>query len=142
MRESTLFVSDDGVVESCFVAAGAGSKVGWAFGLGLDRLAMRLYEIPDIRLLWSEDPAFIQQFMVPHPDTPVKFKVTEPRGLIMRIAFPTSMCCIRVKAARTPCHVIGSCQGGGFRLRGGPAPRLSPWDGILWASRLKAERLL
>src|SRR3989338_1375176 len=28
---------------------------GWAFGFGLDRLAMASMELPDIRLLWSED---------------------------------------------------------------------------------------
>lgn len=41
---------------------GAHSKVGWAFGLGLDRLAMQLFSIPDIRLLWSEDLRFSDQF--------------------------------------------------------------------------------
>ena len=36
--------------------------LGWAFGLGLERLAMRLYQIPDIRLFWSTDPGFLRQF--------------------------------------------------------------------------------
>ena len=33
---------------------GCEDQVGWAFGLGLERLAMLLFEIPDIRLFWSE----------------------------------------------------------------------------------------
>ena len=28
-------------------------EVGWAFGLGLERWAMKLFEIGDIRLFWS-----------------------------------------------------------------------------------------
>lgn len=31
------------------------TEVGWAFGLGLDRWAMQLFDIPDIRLFWSKD---------------------------------------------------------------------------------------
>lgn len=37
-------------------------QVGWAFGLGLDRWAMSLFGIPDIRLFWTKDPRFLDQF--------------------------------------------------------------------------------
>jgi len=58
-----------------FVAAGAQDKIGWAFGLGLERLAMILYDIPDIRLFWSEDERFLKQFIVPHISQKIKFQV-------------------------------------------------------------------
>src|SRR3989344_5076112 len=34
---------------------------GWAFGFGLERLAMASMELPDIRLLWSQDPRVVKQ---------------------------------------------------------------------------------
>jgi len=42
--------------------AGAGDKIAYAFGVGLERFAMKLYNIPDIRLFWSEDKRFLSQF--------------------------------------------------------------------------------
>lgn len=55
--------------------SGAGERIGWAFGLGLERLAMCLYDIPDIRLFWSKDSGFLNQFKVEDPNTIIKFKV-------------------------------------------------------------------
>ncbi len=34
---------------------------GWAFGFGLERLAIISMDLPDIRLLWSEDPRVVKQ---------------------------------------------------------------------------------
>ncbi len=34
---------------------------GWAFGFGLERLAIISMELPDIRLLWSHDPRVLKQ---------------------------------------------------------------------------------
>lgn len=42
--------------------SGVPDKIGWAFGLGLERIAMVLFGIPDIRLFWSLDPRFSSQF--------------------------------------------------------------------------------
>ena len=55
--------------------AGVMSKVGWAFGLGLERLAMKLYSIPDVRLFWSDDSGFLSQFNVTDCHTPITYKV-------------------------------------------------------------------
>ncbi|ERS96377.1 phenylalanine-tRNA ligase [Sporothrix schenckii ATCC 58251] len=43
-------------------AAGVPSQMAWAFGIGLDRIAMLLFQITDIRLFWSQDERFLSQF--------------------------------------------------------------------------------
>ena len=35
---------------------------GFAFGLGIERMVMRKYDIPDIRLLFENDVRFLRQF--------------------------------------------------------------------------------
>lgn len=42
--------------------AGVQNSIGYAFGLGLERLAMIIYDIPDIRIFWSQDSGFLSQF--------------------------------------------------------------------------------
>lgn len=50
------------VKQELLINAGVPDQVGWAFGVGLDRIAMLMFGIPDIRLLWSQDPRFLSQF--------------------------------------------------------------------------------
>ena len=42
--------------------AGAADKMSWSCGIGIDRLAMVLYDIPDIRLLHNKNAKFSCQF--------------------------------------------------------------------------------
>lgn len=35
---------------------------GWAFGFGIERLAMPLKKVPDIRIFWSHDPRITAQW--------------------------------------------------------------------------------
>lgn len=59
-----------------FFAGGASDKAGYAFGLGLERWAMKLYGIPDIRLFWSKDEGFLHQFRVSDINKPITYKVS------------------------------------------------------------------
>ncbi|XP_057555073.1 phenylalanine--tRNA ligase, mitochondrial isoform X2 [Hippopotamus amphibius kiboko] len=63
-----------GLMTHLFGDAGAHDRIGWAFGLGLERLAMTLYNIPDIRLFWSEDERFLKQFRVQDINQKVTFQ--------------------------------------------------------------------
>lgn len=44
---------------------------GWAFGFGLERLAIISMDLPDIRLLWSEDPRVKNQLKLGNKYVPV-----------------------------------------------------------------------
>lgn len=48
--------------QSMYINAGQPQQLGWAFGIGLERIAMLLFDIPDIRLFWSKDQRFLSQF--------------------------------------------------------------------------------
>jgi phenylalanyl-tRNA synthetase alpha chain len=50
------------VKQDIYINAGVPSQLGWAFGIGIDRIAMLLFKIPDIRLFWSQDERFLSQF--------------------------------------------------------------------------------
>ncbi|KAL0662964.1 hypothetical protein Bca4012_099801 [Brassica carinata] len=62
-KEDWLEVLGCGVTEQRILKqSGLENNVAWAFGLGLERLAMVLFDIPDIRLFWSDDERFTSQF--------------------------------------------------------------------------------
>ncbi|KAK6461106.1 hypothetical protein DFJ63DRAFT_320494 [Scheffersomyces coipomensis] len=62
------------VRQQVLLNAGLGEdKLGWAFGIGLDRIAMLLFGIPDIRLFWSLDERFSKQFTNGHISTFVPY---------------------------------------------------------------------
>ncbi|GJX87067.1 putative transposase, mutator type, MULE transposase domain protein [Tanacetum coccineum] len=62
-QEKWLEVLGCGVMEQEILKRGGKTdNVAWAFGLGLERLAMVLFDIPDIRLFWSTDKRFTSQF--------------------------------------------------------------------------------
>ena len=58
-------LSGSGLVhEQCLKNFGLDPEIynGWAFGFGIDRWAMIKMEIPDIRILWSDDERITSQF--------------------------------------------------------------------------------
>jgi phenylalanyl-tRNA synthetase alpha chain len=64
-QEKWLEVLGCGVTEQEILKRnGKSNNVAWAFGLGLERLAMVLFDIPDIRLFWSNDERFTSQVSI------------------------------------------------------------------------------
>lgn len=50
------------VKQSILNNAGLNDHIGWAFGVGIERVAMLLFNVPDIRLFRSTDSRFTSQF--------------------------------------------------------------------------------
>lgn len=62
-RGEWLEVLGCGVIDQpLLIRADVPNRVGWAFGMGLERIAMLLFGVPDIRLFWSKDKRFLAQF--------------------------------------------------------------------------------
>ena len=51
---------DPNVLENCGIDSKEYS--GFAFGMGIDRIALLLHQIPDIRMLSENDLRFLEQF--------------------------------------------------------------------------------
>lgn len=67
-RGDWLEVLGCGVIDQpLLIRAGVPDRIGWAFGMGLERIAMLLFGIPDIRLFWSSDKRFLSQFNEAQP---------------------------------------------------------------------------
>lgn len=58
--------------------SGRVDKKGIAWGLGLERLAMVLFDIPDIRYFWMEDSKFLEQFKSGEITKFIPFSPLEP----------------------------------------------------------------
>ncbi|KAJ5105807.1 hypothetical protein NUU61_003154 [Penicillium alfredii] len=54
------------IKQDLLISSDVPDRIGWAFGLGLERIAMLLFNIPDIRLFWSRDERFLSQFRAGH----------------------------------------------------------------------------
>lgn len=77
---------------------GAGDRIGWAFGLGLERIAMQLYSIPDIRTFFSEDSGFLNQFVTDDVNKKIVFKVRKKKknGLACSFLFSSTLSIIKI----------------------------------------------
>lgn len=63
-----------GVIHDRVLNMAKSDKMGYAFGLGLERIAMKLFNIPDIRLFWSNDQRFLSQFKADKQISHMQFK--------------------------------------------------------------------
>lgn len=83
---------------------GVKSEAGWAFGLGLERIAMILFQIPDIRLFWTTDDRFLLQFQ---PGIVTSFK---PYSKYPPITHDISFWLPTVREGQAPFHENDFCD--------------------------------
>ena len=50
------------VLEHCYPGSDTGELTGFAFGMGVERLAMLRYGVNDLRLFFENDLRFLKQF--------------------------------------------------------------------------------
>ncbi|XP_044264141.1 probable phenylalanine--tRNA ligase, mitochondrial [Tribolium madens] len=67
--------------------SGIVDRIGWAFGIGLERVAMCLYKIPDIRLFWSSDTGFLNQFKVKYDENVTYKQISQFPQCISDLSF-------------------------------------------------------
>ena len=84
MNDKWVEILGCGVIHTKILDNNNIKKKGWAFGLGLERLAMILYNIPDIRLFWSTDERFINQFKNKKFDDDIKFISYSPLSAVTK----------------------------------------------------------
>ncbi len=63
LGEKWIEILGCGIIQKQILEQNKINKKGWAFGLGLERLAIIMYSIPDIRLFWTTDEKFTSQFI-------------------------------------------------------------------------------
>ncbi len=77
-RDKWVEVCGSGVLQQSILRDCNAPVNGWAFGLGLERLAMILFDIPDIRIFWSQDERFLNQFQPEKISTFIPFSKYPP----------------------------------------------------------------
>lgn len=80
--------------------------MGWAFGMGLERLAMCLYNIPDIRLFWSIDTGFLNQFKIDDVNAKIQYKVYDQQIYFKNIVHII----LTIKEIFTGCQHLSTVQ--------------------------------
>ncbi|KAI1612891.1 phenylalanyl-tRNA synthetase alpha chain [Exophiala viscosa] len=100
--------------------AGLRYSIGWAWGVGIERFAMLLFGIPDIRLLWSTDKRFLGQF------APGKITRFEPFSKYPACYKDIAFWINAAPAGASPVGAESSSMSGVAAAAGGNATKASP----------------